>query len=430
MSSFINSIRNIFTLPFAARQIEQGRLDYIQANMHYAEETFAKLGSANEAEKLWMGANLIAAWNELASIRKEGLQTCADQSSQLARIALMRGKTFWAKEDMEISRQIFSLSLMCALARSEQLAALPGIDENGLEELIKRLAVDPTAFASLEDELASAVQSDAIIREALDLGPEAAMAAASAARDLGGVYQNHTSYKLADEDSEAVKERKIQLCEHAIGIADQLWEKIGTEEASWLQLTSKYNTGPYLHGLRHPDDVEGKAAIYRDVLARLEALEQRGNKEVKLFQQRAQCYNMLAILLSETLPDAERYALISKSADAALEHAGKGFDLFLSRMFPQNRASFAFQCLQKGAPIEGVTIEMIDQWHDQVQENCAEGGYSHFYDAIFCLNAAKAAQYRGDKEKCERLLAKAEEVCGKHPNSTADILAKIIAFRG
>lgn len=397
------------------------------SQMDIAETYFKTLSTATIHEKEAMSAALGNAWRVLAAIRRmtsrpEELDT---QCAGIARIALLRGKCLWASDDMEVSRKLFTVSLLGSLGRTEQLFSLPGInEEETLENFLKWDLSDV-----LEDELSAVIPSDAIIREALDLGEEAALAVASAARDLGGTYQNHTGYKISGADTEAEKERKIQLCENAIRIADTLWEVAGTDEARWLQLTSRYNTGPYLYGLRNPQDISGKVAIYNDVLVKLKELEARGATDIKFHQQRAQCYNMLAIVQGETLSDAERYELISRSAEIALEFVNDGFDVFLSRMFPHNRASFAFKCLEKGTPIEGVTIGMIDLWHDHVQVMCEKQGYSHFYDAIFCLNAAKAARYLGNEDKCGKLVSKALEVCAEHPNSTADILANIEAFQ-
>lgn len=433
MHSVINAFRSIFCCcPLSDKQIEYDTLaDRVRLCMDKAEEIYQKLGTATIEERQAMAALLGEAWMSLAAARRGSenpLETLRAQCPQLARIAQLRGECFWAKDDMEVSRQIFGVSLLCALGRAEIVQDLPGMEEDSFESFISRMASDGKALSSLEDDLTSIPQTDAIIRCGKSEDARKALALAAAARHLGGTYQNHVGYRLAKDDTEAVKERKILLCENAIRVAEELWQGIDTDEARWLLLTCKYNTGPYRYGMRHFDEVLGKVAIYEDVLKRLEELEAKGNHTVKLYQQRAQCYNMLAIIQGEKIADAARYRLIEKAALIALEKCDEGFDLFLSRMFPQNRASFAFKCLEKGTPIEGVTIEMIDAWHDQVQVMCAKEQYSHFYDAIFCLNAAKVAHHRNDLEKCKNLLSKGFEVCVQHGPVTQSIAQEILDF--
>jgi hypothetical protein len=97
-------------------------------------------------------------------------------------------------------------------------------------------------------------------------------------------------------------------------------------------------------------------------------------------------------------------------------------------MFPHNRASYAFKCIEKEAPLKDVTLEQIDQWHDQVQKMCADQHYSHFYDAAFCLNAAKVAHRLEKTDKCNVLIKKALEICGNNPSNTKDTQEAITKF--
>lgn len=431
VTNFITSLAGNPAAIQANGQEEQFRTKF-QNNMDAAEAIYLKLSTATPQEKADMAIALGEAWESLKALRElpqSNRDLLKTQAPELARITLLRGECRWATEDMEITRQLFCLSLQLARGHADVISRIPGIDTDSLEDLPKRLATDQTVFSTLEDEFASAPLTDAIIREALESeDPHTALAIANGARSIGGTYQNHNRYQLSPSDDAAAKERKICLCENAMKIAETVWEKVNTPEAQWLLLTSKYNTGPYRHGLRNPNDNTGRRKIYEEVLGRLEELEKDGNTSIKLYQQRAQCYNMISRLLPEPCTPTDKYKLIEQAAKVALEHANNGFDVFLSRMFPQNRASFAFMCLQVGAPIEGVTIEMIDGWHDTVQEMCAQQGYNHFYDAIFCLNAAKVALYRGDLTKSTAHIQKALEVCDKHGSSTADIRQMINAF--
>jgi hypothetical protein len=401
-------------------------------SMKKAEETHAILGTATQAEKDAMAHSLDAAWNELKALRElpsARADQLFSQAPQMARIALLRGDCRWAEENMETTRQLFSLALQLARGEKELIQKIPGLETDSLEDLLKRLTGDRSAFAALEEELANSSSTDALIRETLDNNESRGLAIAQAARNLGGTYQNHDLYKPSDEDSPAARERKILLCENAIRIAETIWEKANTTEAQWLLLTCKYNTGPYRHELRQPKDRAGMLKIYEEVLDRVKTLQKDGETAVKVYQQEAQCYNMMMRFQPETASPAEKFGLLEKAAALAAEYAQKGFNTFLVRMFLQNKASFAFKCLDSKPPLEGITLEMIDRWHDQVQKMCAEEGYKHIYDAIFCLNAAKAAHLLGKTEKASELLKQGLLVCDKHPSSSQDIRSDIEAFK-
>lgn len=403
-------------------------------SMDRAEATFLKLGTAKAQDKEEMVVALGEAWDSLKSLRNlssSDRESIVVQAPALARIMVLRGESRWAVEDIEVSRQIYCTALQFARGRKDAIDTIPELDVDGLEDLLKRLVADKAVFIRLEEELASPNLTSAMIQEALGHEERSvSLAIADAAVRLGGTYMNHDSYRPSKADDSETKEHKILLCENAIGLAKAIWQEIVTPETEWNLLDCKYNKEPYCWGLRNPDDKVGRRKIYEEVLEIISGLEEKGETAIRVIQKKAQCYNMLSQLQPATSSAAEIYLLVAKAAEIALQYADKGFDVFLSRMFLNNGAATAFSYMTANPPVEleGVTIEMIDEWHDRVQEMCAKEIYSHFYDGFFCFNAARTAYHLGNLDKAKVRIQKALEVCDKHASSTAELRERIQIF--
>jgi hypothetical protein len=323
-----NNTRQIASKTYIESAQHKELQNQYQEAMQKAEAGYLKLGTATKDDKDAMVKSLSEAWSSLTAIRKlsgnEGA-SFKDQSQQLARIAVLRGKCRWSADDMEMSRQVFSLSLQLARGNVDIIKSIPGIETENLENILTTLASPghKNTFVSLEEELANTVSTEAIILKCEHADHAVAFAIADAAREMGSVYQNHDSYKVNENDLPAVKKRKADLFQNAIEIAEKAWGIINTPQTQWLLVLCKYNTGPRRLENRDPKDIQGRVQIYKDILDILATLEKGGNMSVELYQQRAQCFNMLARTLEGTASDADNYANIVKAADIALEYADK-----------------------------------------------------------------------------------------------------------
>jgi tetratricopeptide (TPR) repeat protein len=380
-----------------------------------AEEAYKTLGTASKEEKEILVTALEEAWKNLTQIRElstSPLDTLKIQSQELARITFLWGQSLWANVDMEISRQAFSLSLMYA-------RNLPDHFDSGsytLPEYLEKLASDPHTFRALHEEFLNLPSVDSIIREAVEAGDPIASAVANAAFKLGGTYQ-----KLSSINSTFTKEEIIALRKNSILIAETIWKKLDTKDSKWAVISSKYNTGPARYNLTHSNDPQGIIAIYKEVQAEIEDYERsEGDTSIRVHQQRAQCYNMLAIKSQGILPDAENYHNFVRAAEIAAEYADQGFDVFLARLFMHNRAAMAFKSIEKGMPFDEVNITKIQEWVNAVIEQCEKHKYSHFYDAIFTRTAAKVAFYQGNFEESRMFLNKSLEICDANPNTDVE----------
>lgn len=396
--------------------------------MQRAESFFVRLGTATIAEKDKMIEELNIAWKCLESIRAASSSDSTllkKQSISLARITLLWGQCRWCSVDMEISRQVFSLSLMYARGQVDQLPLIKG---DSLVDYLRRLASDSTTFNQLDDELTRGPQIQDLVREALDGGEKRALAIADAARQLGGTFQNHTSYnRIKEDDTPLVKETKVARCRNVISFAEGIWKILDTPETRWALITCKYNTGPFLFSLTDKSPI-GAAKIVMSVLEDIEKLIKSGDTSVRLFQQKAQCLNKMAIEQKSFLAPAQIFQLTSTAAELADQYADKGFDVFLARLFLNNRAKSAFNSIKEGHAIEGITIEKVQQWMTRTIDLCERHQFSHYYDAIFCLNAAEIAKYNSSQENAIKYALKALEICMANPSSSADIKASVLEF--
>ncbi|PJD97326.1 MAG: hypothetical protein CK425_04200 [Parachlamydia sp.] len=388
--------------------------------MSHAEEAYKTLGTASKEEKELLVATLEEAWKNLTQIRKlsnSSLDTLKIQSQDLARITFLWGQSLWANVDMEISRQAFSLSLMYA----RNLADHFEIDTHTLPEYLDKLARDPQSFRALHEELLNSPSVDSIIRKAVEAGDPIASAVANAAFKLGGTYQNHRSYQLPSTNSTFDKEEIIALRKNSILIAETIWKNLGTKDSKWAVISSKYNTGPARYNLTHSNDPQGIIAIYKEVQAEIDDYERsEGDTSIRVHQQRAQCYNMLALKSQGILSDAENYHNFVRAGEIAAEYADQGFDLFLARLFMHNRAAMAFKSIEKSAPFDEVDLIKIQEWINAVIDQCEKHKYSNFYDAIFTRTAAKVAFYRGNFEESRMFLNKSLEICDANPNTDVE----------
>jgi len=398
--------------------------DCFKQAMINAEKLFATLGTASIEEKDELAATLENAWSYLSDIRNlcmSPFQALESQSQDLARITFMWGECRWAAVDMEKTRQVFSLSLMHA----RNLGV--GFETNdSFREYLTALQHNPHAFRRLEDELLSNPHVESIIREALAAGEHAALNLAKAAFKLGGTYQNHDSYQLNSSNSMFSSEEIIKLRLNTIYIAESIWKELGTAETHWSIINSQYNTGPARHNLTHRNsegeiDPQGGIAIIKDVVIKIDEYESMYGESILTRQQRAQCFNMLALKNQDILPEAENYQNFVMAGEIAAQYADQGFNVFLARLFMNNRAAMAFKSVEEGTPFEGVDIEKIQGWINDVLEQCEKHKYSNFYDAIFTQTAAKVAFYQGNFEDFNRHLDKSIEICDSHLNNTKQI---------
>lgn len=385
-----------------------------------AEEAYKTLGAASKEEKELLVTALEEAWKNLTQIRElstSPLDNLKIQSQDLARITFLWGQSLWANVDMEISRQAFSLSLMYARNLADHFDS----GSYTLPEYLDKLASDPQTFRALHEEFLNLPSVDSLIREAVEAGDPIASAVANAAFKLGGTYQNHRSYQLSCANSTFTKEEIIALRKNSILIAETIWEKLGTKDSKWAVISSKYNTGPARYNLTHSNDPQGIIAIYKEVQAEIDDYERsEGDTSIRVHQQRAQCYNMLALKSQGILSDAENYHNFVRAGEIAAEYADQGFDVFLGRLFIHNRAAMAFKSIEKSAPFDEVDLIKIQEWINAVIDQCEKHKYSNFYDAIFTRTAAKVAFYRGNFEESRMFLNKSLEICDANPNTDVE----------
>lgn len=401
------------------------------AKMALAEEQFNNYASLTSEQKNKFVDLLGEAYKDLHSLYTQKSVIPLGIERQAASLFYMYGRTLYP--DMPPARRMFQMALavdfvslniingssLHSIAACNSLTALPA----HLEQMGAKAAMELDQIL-METPIAKLIGS---------IPEQASLAIGIGARWLGHCYQNLTAFNDATAEN-------MHRFDQIYGLSKAAMEKSKHAGANIEIAELLYNTTRFMFNLRNPNDPIGKLAT----LKQLEPYLAKENGSPRAVQMGAQIHNITAMetyALAKAAPStAEKVSLLktcfeSISAAYKLASSRADFNSQLKSFFLNNRAAFALELLDLGAP--AATIQEIESWNHEARAFAlkeAEGGKNHFYFAGFFNLAAKLALRSGNLELAKQHLDAADGINAAFAASskpfkeaTDDLRAKLLA---
>jgi hypothetical protein len=390
----------------------------LQESLNKAEGIFKTFDTADQNTKETMIVHLSTAYKELQAMRT-GTEKIPNGSANIAaRIFYLYGKCLY-NGDMQASRRMFELSLTLTLFSLKELNAdaIPNLPTIDLKDLPARFPSASRDFQPLDDYIARH-SADSLAEIFYKQGDEKAFDIAMTFRWLGATYQNITDFK---------KEEYYPLFEKIYAICTKTWEKINTPDSLWEAGSLLYNTGRFMHYLKHPDDIKGALETLKGVEPYLKA---EGEDSLRAKQLRAQIHNITSVEYAKvpTNTTEEKQASLQYQYDEVsraneIISSDTRFNHFLQKNMLHNKAVIASDCIKEGLSV--VDMDVLNGWFADILSYMETEKYNNYYFAGWLKNVANFELQQNNLQAAKQHIEKAEEVAEMYPSSTAEILKKI-----
>lgn len=317
------------------------------------------------------------------------------------------------EENFTTCKQILMASL------NVQFYAIGLIDEcinmsdfHSIKDLKKQSAAKPNLFKFMDDLILTTHQDRCLSlawtsKESNLLPPERMFILATTLRWLGHCFQNIDSYKTAHPTNDRRFEQIYYLSEAILLLADNDQSR---EELAELY----YNSWPFMHGRKYPDDVEGKCAIYDKCLVY--------NSEPEM---KARVANMRFIILANA-GEKERSTNYLKEAMAIREEMAENKQNgFLLANLRNNYAAYLMDL-----PTPNLEdAEKYTRMAINYSSACRSNEEDHLYFAIYDSRLAKIMHLTGRNDEALEFINRAINTLNKYPESNKDLMEKALAVK-
>jgi len=400
----------------------------------HTEQMLTPYDHAQRAHKLFQEIEQLNSKRELVAHLEGAYGGVQDFREEEASLLHMYGRCVYGG-DMVKSLLFFQLSLSVQLVARGifESSVLPQERECALKEIPDRMK--GYYFSKLDAAIEKG--SGELLTKLLEGGESEAFLAAKNLRWLGHSLQNIDSYAQSEY---------ADRFEAIYGLARRILERIGKEsdlykDAQWEIAEILYNTGPFVHGLRHKGDIEGAFETLKKVEPYLEAERDSFRTRVKRGQLHNRIGNMMASLVKKEEKRAEKEGrpkdelkmkeLLARqyeetSTAEEIANSTEGFPPFLRTMFAHNRALTAMNC-NKGGLIT-LSSEAISGRITRVLSDM-ENSDDHYYHATYLCSASRFEVQYGTKEKAQEYLQRALNLCITYPASCEDMEKPLAALK-